>query len=262
MHPDVASVRVVSRRDPKSPTLGDILKQDVSAVALCRESECHGRDALACVRAGKHILVEYPLSTSVREAEMIFAEAKTRSCRVHVGFLGLLSPWSTTYGDLIRGANIKSAAYGFKAGFGQVPKADVGAKRWGTMVLARLHQLVNWFGLLRVTSAEVSYHTDGCTIFVDLITMNGQHITLIEERQTGIPRGRHLKVKLMDTSLLDGPSWQADPGSFSKDTWLAVARFAGEDVIEGFADQGTILHGLALAETITRRAVAVERVPM
>ena len=58
-------------------SIEDVLNDDrVAAVAIATPASTHADLAIACLRAGKHILVEKPLAASVAEAEAIIAEAR------------------------------------------------------------------------------------------------------------------------------------------------------------------------------------------
>jgi predicted dehydrogenase len=58
-------------------SLRDVLEDDaVAAVALATPAATHAELALACLRAGKHVLVEKPLAASTGEAEKMIAVAE------------------------------------------------------------------------------------------------------------------------------------------------------------------------------------------
>jgi predicted dehydrogenase len=63
----------------------DLLDSDVGAVAIATPVPTHHRLALEALRAGKHILVEKPLTASVREAEEIVAGGERHGRVVMVG---------------------------------------------------------------------------------------------------------------------------------------------------------------------------------
>jgi predicted dehydrogenase len=63
-------------------SLDDLLaREDIDAVSVCTPTDTHATIATAALRAGKHVLVEKPVTLSERELEAISAEA-TRSGRV------------------------------------------------------------------------------------------------------------------------------------------------------------------------------------
>jgi predicted dehydrogenase len=64
----------------------DVLRLDgVDAVVVCTEATAHHSVARRCLEAGKHILVEKPLTTSVTDAEELIALAESRGVTLMVG---------------------------------------------------------------------------------------------------------------------------------------------------------------------------------
>jgi len=62
-------------------------RQDVEAVTVCTWSTNLAKEALAALKAGKHVLVEKPMANNVKEAEKILELAKKRQRCLMVGFL-------------------------------------------------------------------------------------------------------------------------------------------------------------------------------
>ncbi|KAF0165319.1 MAG: 2-hydroxy-4-carboxymuconate semialdehyde hemiacetal dehydrogenase [Rhodocyclaceae bacterium] len=57
-----------------STNLGDSLAlKEVDAVILCTPTQMHAAQALACMRAGKHVQIEIPLADSLTDAETVLA---------------------------------------------------------------------------------------------------------------------------------------------------------------------------------------------
>ncbi|MBV9356101.1 MAG: Gfo/Idh/MocA family oxidoreductase [Chloroflexi bacterium] len=51
-------------------------RDDLDAVLVCTDNASHAELALAALRAGRHVLVEYPLALDARQAQMVMAEAQ------------------------------------------------------------------------------------------------------------------------------------------------------------------------------------------
>lgn len=100
-HPDVDIVGIhdtnVQRAQQMADTYGatrvhaalaDLLADDeIDAVSICTWNDSHAELAIAVLEAGKHVLVEKPLSKTVAEAEAI-ADAVARTGKhLHVGFV-------------------------------------------------------------------------------------------------------------------------------------------------------------------------------
>mgnify|MGYP003456740911 FL=1 len=62
-------------------------RDDIDAVSICTWNDSHAELAIAALDAGKHVLVEKPLSTTVAEAEAIVEAAKRSGTKVQVGFV-------------------------------------------------------------------------------------------------------------------------------------------------------------------------------
>ncbi|MFN3387893.1 MAG: Gfo/Idh/MocA family oxidoreductase [Allosphingosinicella sp.] len=52
-----------------------LARDDVDAVILCTPTQMHAAQALQCLEAGKHVLVEIPLADSLADAEAVVAKA-------------------------------------------------------------------------------------------------------------------------------------------------------------------------------------------
>ena len=55
-----------------------LLRDDVDVVTICTPSGLHPGQALAALRAGKHVLVEKPIALSVADAEAVVREGRAR----------------------------------------------------------------------------------------------------------------------------------------------------------------------------------------
>src|ERR1039458_7045875 len=61
-------------------------RSDIKAVGIATPDFAHGEITLAALRAGKHVLVEKPLATTVRECEEILAVQKAQGVKLMVDF--------------------------------------------------------------------------------------------------------------------------------------------------------------------------------
>ena len=53
-----------------------LARNDVDAVILCTPTQLHAQQAIACLKAGKHVQVEIPLADSLADAEAVVALQK------------------------------------------------------------------------------------------------------------------------------------------------------------------------------------------
>lgn len=100
-HPDVRLVGVHDVNQDRSTqkaqtfgaarvhrTLADLLGDpDIDAVSICTWNDSHAELAIAALDAGKHVLVEKPLSRDVTEAQALVEAVKRNTTHLQVGFV-------------------------------------------------------------------------------------------------------------------------------------------------------------------------------
>lgn len=62
-------------------------RKDIEAVSICTWSTKLAKGALIALKAGKHVLVEKPMATNVKQAEKLLMTAEERGLHLTVGFL-------------------------------------------------------------------------------------------------------------------------------------------------------------------------------
>jgi UDP-N-acetylglucosamine 3-dehydrogenase len=68
--------------------LGRMLKRkDIKAVSICTWSTSLAKEALKALKTGKHVLVEKPMATNVKQAEKLLETAEKQDLHLTVGFL-------------------------------------------------------------------------------------------------------------------------------------------------------------------------------
>ncbi len=68
--------------------LGRMLKrEDIRAISICTWSTSLAKEALKALKAGKHVLVEKPMATNVKQAEKLQEMAEKQGLHLTVGFL-------------------------------------------------------------------------------------------------------------------------------------------------------------------------------
>jgi biliverdin reductase len=68
-------------------------RDDIDLVVISTINRDHGKIAHAALINGKHVIVEYPLSVDVKEAEELIALAKSKNKLLHVEHIELLGGW-------------------------------------------------------------------------------------------------------------------------------------------------------------------------
>jgi len=68
--------------------LGRMLKRkDIRAISICTWSTSLAKEALKALKAGKHVLVEKPMATNMKQAEKLLETAEQQDLHLTVGFL-------------------------------------------------------------------------------------------------------------------------------------------------------------------------------
>ncbi len=84
-----------------SPDAGAAFADGIDAVVIATPAGAHARLALAALAAGKHVLVEKPLTTNSTEAEHIVAEARRRGLALLTGHTFMYHPTVLALKNLI-----------------------------------------------------------------------------------------------------------------------------------------------------------------
>jgi predicted dehydrogenase len=92
--------------------LADLLDNpDITAISVVTPDNAHREIASACAKAGKHILVEKPLATSVADAEAIVQAAQDAHVILMVDFHNRANPPYASARDAIRRGDIGTPTY-------------------------------------------------------------------------------------------------------------------------------------------------------
>ena len=67
-------------------------RKDIEAVSVCTWTTTHAAEAMKALKAGKHILVEKPLASTIREAKKIVDLANQNNRHLSVGFIERFNP--------------------------------------------------------------------------------------------------------------------------------------------------------------------------
>lgn len=85
--------------------LGEALTRDVDAVLLATPTQMHAAQALQCMAAGKHVMVEIPLADSLADAEAVAAKQRETGLVCMVGHTRRFNPSHRyLHGLIARGA--------------------------------------------------------------------------------------------------------------------------------------------------------------
>jgi 1,5-anhydro-D-fructose reductase (1,5-anhydro-D-mannitol-forming) len=83
--------------------LASLLAEDgVDAIYIATPNSLHGEQAMEALRAGKHVLCEKPLATSVAAARELATFAATSGCQLKVGYQFRFEPLLSRIRDLVK----------------------------------------------------------------------------------------------------------------------------------------------------------------
>jgi predicted dehydrogenase len=92
--------------------LDDLLNNpDIAAISIATPDHAHREVAIACAKAGKHILVEKPLATTVADAEAIVQVAREAGVTLMVDFHNRVNPPYVSAREAMRRGDIGTPTY-------------------------------------------------------------------------------------------------------------------------------------------------------
>lgn len=247
-HPRARLARVVSARGTGPESLEAALSDPrVEALILCTPNLLHPAQARAALEAGKHVVVEFPLAPSAREARALFEHARASGRVLHVEHVELLSASQRVQRGRIgalgrpQGGEVAFDA-GLEGWIGDPELAGSEALR----ALARLHRLVDLFGDAEVAAAQLD-RGEGYRLCVELRFREGGSTRLIEERRPERTRAVFWNVRCQN-GLLDDPSAGPPGPVFREDLDVFVARI--RDGAPPYVSEERLLHVLELVNAI------------
>jgi biliverdin reductase len=137
-------------------------REDVDLVVICTVNRDHGAIARAALTNGKHVIIEYPLSLDVVEAEELIALAKAQNKLLHVEHLELL-------GGLHQALKQNLAKVGevFYVRYSTINPQNPAPRKWTYNhelfgfpligALSRLHRLIDLFGTVFTVNCHQRY---------------------------------------------------------------------------------------------------------
>jgi biliverdin reductase len=249
--PDARLAAVVSRREPSGPSFAQVLADAaVAGVILCTPNLQHAAAARAALDAGKHVLVEFPLSTGPAEARALWERADQKGLVLHEEHIELLSRSQLFLREraLALGRPRGGALHFTGAAEGWIGDGSLAGSP-ALCALARLHRLVDLFGEAEVQSASLARGA-GYRLEVELGFAAGGATRLIEERVAGAQRGTRWQVECENGRLGDPPA-ERPADLFAQDLACFVARVMRR--ADSYVTLARCLHAFELVEAIERR---------
>lgn len=126
-------------------------REDVDLVAICTINRDHGAIARTALSKGKHVIVEYPMSLDVTEAEELIALSKAQNKLLHVEHIELLGGVHQALKQ-----HLPQVGQVFYARYNTINPQHPAPRKWTYNhelfgfpligALSRLHRLVDLFG--------------------------------------------------------------------------------------------------------------------
>ncbi|KAM7120146.1 biliverdin reductase A isoform 1-T1 [Molossus nigricans] len=208
-------------------------------------------DSLQFLNAGKHVLVEYPMTLSWAAAQDLWELAEQKGKVLHEEHVELLMEEFVFLKKEVVGKELLKGSLLFTAG-------PLEEERFGFPAfsgISRLTWLVSLFGELSLVSATLEERKEDqyMKMTVCLETENKRPLTWIEEKGPGLKRNRHLSFHFKSGSLENMPNVGVNKNIFLKDQNMFVQKLLGKfPETELAAEKKRILHCLWLAEEIQK----------
>ncbi|BBD61689.1 homoserine dehydrogenase, NAD-binding protein [Nostoc sp. HK-01] len=137
-------------------------RADVDLVVICTVNRDHGAIARAALTHGKHVVVEYPLSVDVTEAEELIALAKAQNKLLHVEHIELLGGLHQALKQ-----NLDKIGDVFYVRYSTINPQNPAPRKWTYNhelfgfpligAISRLHRLVDLFGKVFTVNCHQRY---------------------------------------------------------------------------------------------------------
>jgi len=137
-------------------------RDDVDLIMICTINRDHGPVARAALEAGKHVVVEYPLSLDPVEAETLLALADRQRRLLHIEHIELLGGVHNALK-----ASLAEAGEVFYARYATISSKRPAPRSWTyhpdlfgfpfTGALSRLHRLTDVWGTVATVSAQSQF---------------------------------------------------------------------------------------------------------
>ena len=251
--PGVGLQGTVSRR-PGAGTLAlseAVAREDIDLAVIATENASHASLAQAFLRAGKHVLVDFPLATDAATARELYGIAQARGLCLHTELIGLLTSDHAAVIAACRASPPARISLHFTGAVQGWLQDEVRAGRWGNLAVARLHTLWDLAGPLVLREARLHATADAYVLDVTLHGAADCVLHLREERGPSLPRSHALTVTGRDGSRLP-PQVPAPPsGLFLRDLQACVARIRSQGSQGAYVDDATVLAVLELGDAIS-----------
>ncbi|XP_067406469.1 biliverdin reductase A isoform X2 [Emydura macquarii macquarii] len=247
----------VSRRnlgyinEVKQIGLQDALRcKEIHAAIISTDNKSHEEHVRMFLEAGKHVLVEYPMTLSAGTARELWEMAEQKGKILHVEHIELLTEEYKQLKKEVAGKELVRGTLHFTGGALDEERSGFPAFSG----IARLTWLVDLFGDLTITSAtrEEQKEKSYSRMTAHFLTANNKPLTWIEERGPGLRRDKKINICFKSGCLENLPEApKSAVGLFMQDQNHFAKKLLGQVSREELAaEKWRILRCLDLAEEI------------
>uniref|UniRef100_A0A5F8GRM2 Biliverdin reductase A n=1 Tax=Monodelphis domestica TaxID=13616 RepID=A0A5F8GRM2_MONDO len=250
----------VSRRElgnineAKQISLQDALSStEVDVAYICNENISHEEYIRQFLRAGKHVLVEYPMALSLASAQELWKIAEEKGKILHEEHIELLMEEFAFLKNEVAGKELMEGTLHFTGG--PLDKGKFGFIAFSA--ISRLSWLVSLFGELSFISATMEERKEDqyqkMTVHLETVDKR-RPLTWIEERGPELKREHHVNF-LFESGRLESlpPPAQGNKNIFLRDQHIFVKKLLGQMSTEDLAkEKKRILHCLEIADEIQK----------
>jgi biliverdin reductase len=221
------------------------------AVAICSPTPLHRAQVEAALRAGRHVVVEFPIAQGPADARALFDLADRLDRVLHVEHIELLEPAGRTLCGQVRPQLIQT----IRVRFERAGPADGGPPALALHNVARLHRLCALAGPVATIDAVRS---EPGRLEADLTMETGCRASLVFEQSPNLRRSTTIEV--------DTPTdrWKQVDGTLSRNgkdvSLLGVRSLFGRDhahamgtILDGtspYVDRTRVLHVLEVVQRL------------
>lgn len=169
---------------------GILERDDIQAVVVCSPTDAHAHLVTAAARAGKHVLCEKPIATTIADAHAMIAASDAAGVQLHIPFVLRFVPMVQRARQLIEAGEI-GTIYGMTGGNRGIPPLAPAYPAWITDPVAAgggalMDHSVHVTDVMRhLSGAEATRVFAECgTLFSDDLTVDDGAILLVTFDET------------------------------------------------------------------------------
>jgi biliverdin reductase len=227
--------------------------QHVDAVAICSPDLFHADQVHTALTSRRHVVCEFPLASSAREASNLYALSIAYDRVLHVEHIELLTPAAGWLRQRAKGRNLLGGAVRFTCG----PRPDVASPAHAN--IARLHRIIDAVGEPQGVRVE-RCNPEHLSLILDY--PEGAELTVECRMEEGLERHMEMVLEFEDGNLRqegaqvfeDGEEVELSEatGLFKADQLAATSAIL--DGASSYASMDQVLAALGLADTIVGQA--------